>query len=58
MALEYINSHTGILSDYELKLKVVDTQCKGDIAMKQFMHLISNDTHPIAGIIGKSHIDH
>ncbi|KAK2146668.1 hypothetical protein LSH36_590g02059 [Paralvinella palmiformis] len=52
MAVDYINSQSTILADYQLELKVVDTQCKGDIAMKQFMHLISNDTHPIAGIIG------
>lgn len=53
MAVELINSNPHILQDYELVLLIQDTQCKIDIVMKQFMYYIVNETHPIAGILGK-----
>ena len=54
MAVEYINSDPNILRDYELELKLSDTQCKVDIAMKHFLNYVVDKTHPIAGILGKS----
>lgn len=53
MAVEYINADPSILEDYEITMLIRDTQCKADIVMKQFMHFIVNETHPIAGIVGK-----
>ena len=53
MALEYINADPTVLPDYEIVMLIRDTQCKADIVMKQFMHFIVNETHPIAGILGK-----
>ena len=54
MAVEVINKMNNILHDYELVLLIQDTQCKVDIVMKQFMYYIVNETHPIAGIIGRN----
>ena len=53
MALELINHDPNILPDYELIMNIQDTQCKSDVVMKQFMHLIVNRTRPIAGILGE-----
>jgi len=54
MAIEYINSDPSILGDYELKMIVVDTQCKVDVAMKQFLEYVVDKTQPIAGILGRT----
>ncbi len=53
MALEFVNHDPGILMDYELMLVIQDTQCKADLVIKQFMYFVVNDTHPVAGILGK-----
>lgn len=52
MAVEYINSDPSILGDYELRMLVVDTQCKVDVAMKHFLEYVVDKTQPIAGILG------
>lgn len=53
MALELINHDPDILPDYELIMLIEDTECRSDVVMKQFMHLIVNTTRPIAGILGE-----
>ena len=58
MALEFVNHDPNILSDYELLMVIQDTQCKADLVMKQFMYFVVNDTHPVAGILGKCLLDY
>ena len=53
MALEYINRDNAILPDYEIIMIIQDTQCKSDVVMKQFMYFLVNNSHPVAGILGK-----
>lgn len=53
LAIEHINADPRYLNDFQVELLVRDTQCKTDIAMTEFMHLIANSTHPIAGILGR-----
>lgn len=53
MAIQLINKDPNILTNYELVMLHSDTQCRSDVAMKQFMFYLSNSTHPIAGIVGR-----
>lgn len=53
MALEFINRNNNILPDYEITMIVQDTQCKSDVVMKQFMHFLLNNSHPVAAILGE-----
>ena len=54
MAQEHINRDDRFLADYDISLVIKDTECKTDIAMKELMHFMVNETHPIVGILGKS----
>lgn len=57
MAKEYVNNADDILPEYELFLSIHDTQCLVDVAMPEFLRLVINKTHPIAGVVGGSGLD-
>ena len=52
MAVSYINRNRTLLPNYELVLLRSDTQCRSDLAIRQYIRYYGNTTQPIAGIVG------
>lgn len=53
LALDLINQDPNILPEHHLELVVSNSECLPDVSMKAFIKYITNNTVPIAGILGK-----
>lgn len=53
LAISRINRDSNILPNYDLEMIVVDSQCKADVAMREYIKYIHNSTNlQIAGVLG------
>ncbi|XP_060082316.1 uncharacterized protein LOC132561632 [Ylistrum balloti] len=53
LALDRVNKNPGVLPNHDLELIIVDSQCKADVAMREYIKYIHNSTNlNIAGVLG------
>ncbi|KAK3086705.1 hypothetical protein FSP39_022204 [Pinctada imbricata] len=53
LALEVVNQENSTLSEHDLDIIYIDSQCKADVAMREFIKYIqTNNSSPIAGVLG------
>lgn len=53
MAVDAVNAHSDILSDYELMLLTSSTDCHSDLILKSFIHYnVLEETNSIVGVLG------
>ena len=57
MAISRVNQDKSVLPKYDLQILYINSQCKADVAMKEFIKYVQNDdVGPIVGVLGKNHM--